>query len=463
MARSLVTIEDLSNQEIEAVFALADEFVAKLGEPGRPHRVRGRLPLAEDVVIATLFFEPSTRTRLSFESAMHRLGGHILTSADPRTSSAVKGETIADTVRVVETYAELIVMRHPWEGAPAVAAEFAEVPIINAGDGSHEHPTQTLCDLYTLRCEKGGLRDLNVVICGDLKHGRTVHSLVYGLARFGARIITYPAKGLELPQHVVRRLRDEFGGTWVRADQIDELPSGWLPGNGIYTVPDQLSLGRGQAESVHEIFARHSPFKTIDAVYVTRPQGERRREGEAGAADYPVVDTSFLKERRYRESRVMHPLPRVSELGYEMDVDSRAIYFKQASYGIPVRMALLAALLRLRPGLLAEGPAAGSAPPHVSRGGLTCGNEACVSNQESERRYLKPKFKLLGGDPLLVRCHYCDHEATVACVGRADRKKYDTHASRVGSIPAEELVLFASESAAREAGFEPYRTPQRAG
>ena len=161
--------------------------------------MRGGLHLADDFILATLFYEASTRTRFSFESAMMRLGGNVLSSADPKTTSAAKGETIADTIRVLENYADAIVIRHPCEGSVRVAADYADVPIINAGDGGHEHPTQTLCDLYTLRREKGTLKNLNVLLWGDLKNGRTVHSLVYGLARFGARIIPCRPKGSACP------------------------------------------------------------------------------------------------------------------------------------------------------------------------------------------------------------------------------------------------------------------------
>src|SRR5262245_40610445 len=202
MPRSVVTIDDLTNDEMEEIFRLADEFLGEMTTPEEPYRIRGRRQTAGKFVLATLFFEASTRTRLSFESAMTRLGGHCLSSSDASQTSAAKGETIADMVRVVSNYADAIVIRHPFEGAARVAADYATVPVINAGDGSHEHPTQTLCDLYTLRAaqaQKGqprsiqSLKNLNVVVWGDLRYGRTVHSLVYALARLHARIIPRPA------------------------------------------------------------------------------------------------------------------------------------------------------------------------------------------------------------------------------------------------------------------------------
>src|SRR6266851_10124370 len=200
----LISIDDLSLPEIERIFSLADEFAAAL-ERGE------KLKAADGLIMATLFYEPSTRTRLSFESAAHRLGGSVISSADMQSSSAAKGETLADTVRVVSGYADLIVVRHPHDGAARVAAEYAACPVINAGDGSREHPTQTLCDLYILRKKKGHLRGLTVAICGDLKFGRTVHSLIYALARFGANIVAVPNRGMDVPDYVLARLKAERG------------------------------------------------------------------------------------------------------------------------------------------------------------------------------------------------------------------------------------------------------------
>src|SRR5258707_5244053 len=198
----VVSIEDLDTSEIERVFTLADEFVEAL-EGG------GQITTASGLVMATLFYEPATRTRLSFESAMHRLGGAVISSADMHSSSASKGESLADTVRVVSSYADMIVVRHPYDGAARVASDYSPVPVINAGDGSREHPTQTLCDLYVLRRKKGRLRGLTVAICGDLKFGRTVHSLIYALARFGANIVMVPFGGMAVPDYVLERIAAE--------------------------------------------------------------------------------------------------------------------------------------------------------------------------------------------------------------------------------------------------------------
>src|SRR5579872_4658846 len=226
----VVSIEDLAIDEIERIFALADEFSEALRTGHAP-------ALASGLIMATLFYEPSTRTRLSFESAMHRLGGAVISSADMQASSAAKGESLADTVRVVSGYADLIVLRHPHDGAARVAAEYAPCPIINAGDGSREHPTQTLCDLYILRKKKGHLRGLTVALCGDLKFGRTVHSLIYALARFGANILAVPTAGMDVPDYVLARLAAERNYKFSSVT-IDELKTSFAGGlDALYLTP----------------------------------------------------------------------------------------------------------------------------------------------------------------------------------------------------------------------------------
>src|ERR1043166_6162808 len=198
--RNLLSIADLTNDEIEQIFELADSA---------PRLATDKTAAGQ--IMATLFYEPSTRTRLSFESAMHRLGGSVISCSDMKSSSAAKGESLADTAKVVSSYADVLVVRHYWDGAVQAMAEHADVPVINAGGGAREHPTQTLCDLYTLRKEKGDLRGLTVVVCGDLKNGRTIHSLVFALARFGANVVTLAANGMALPQYAIERLEREYG------------------------------------------------------------------------------------------------------------------------------------------------------------------------------------------------------------------------------------------------------------
>jgi len=193
--RSIISIDSLTSNEIEAIFTLADEMANMMANP---------LNLCQGKVMATLFYEPSTRTRLSFESAMHRLGGNVISMASADSSSSTKGETIADTARVIGSYADIMVIRHPWEGAAQVAAEYAGIPVINGGDGNHEHPTQTICDLYTIKKERKNINGLNIALCGDLKNGRTVHSLAYALARMGANIIHTPTCIKEIKEGIRR-------------------------------------------------------------------------------------------------------------------------------------------------------------------------------------------------------------------------------------------------------------------
>src|SRR5271163_5096534 len=271
----VVSIEDLGLAEIERIFTLADGFATALENAER-------LTVADGLIMATLFYEPSTRTRLSFESAMHRLGGAVISSADMHASSASKGESLADTVRVVSTYADLIVVRHPYDGAARVAAEYASVPIINAGDGSREHPTQTLCDLYVLRRKKGHLKGLTVALCGDLKFGRTVHSLIYALARFGANIVAVPTSGMDVPSYVLERLAAErnYSFSTVTMDELKSLAGGL---DALYltpSAPHQMALFTGD-EALRKIPVGEPPA-ALDAFYITRLQKERMSGKEAG-------------------------------------------------------------------------------------------------------------------------------------------------------------------------------------
>ena len=272
---------------------------------------------------------------------MLRLGGETITSADPATSSAAKGESIADSVRVIANYADVIVIRHPRDGAARLAADYSPIPVINGGDGSHEHPTQTLCDLFTLKSKNKRLKNLKVAISGDLKGSRTIHSFVYALARFGATIMPMPAKGMGLPEHVERRLREEFGSqiVSVRKGGGDDTSIDVL-----YVTPEephQQSLFSGpEIDLGADVIAQK-----IDAVYVTRFQKERWADKDQ---PYPKIDKTFLKQPKYADASVLHPLPRVGELDVALDSDSRAVYFQQAAYGVPVRMALISLLLGLK-------------------------------------------------------------------------------------------------------------------
>src|SRR3989475_4643373 len=285
VTRHVVSINDLTNKEIEQVFEMAQAYLAELSDKSLPYRIGRSTNVGAKSILATLFYEPSTRTRLSFESAMLRLGGENITSADPATSSAAKGESPADSVRVISNYADIIVMRHPKDGAARLAADYSSVPVINGGDGSHEHPTQTLCDLFTLKKKNKNLKNLKVAISGDLKGSRTIHSFVYALARFGATIVPMPSPGMELPEHVCRRLEEEFRCKFDSGDgSIGAL----------YHTPDephQPALFPGPdfefSFKSYNSAAEKVRKQKIAAVYVTRFQKERWTEKQQA---YPRID-----------------------------------------------------------------------------------------------------------------------------------------------------------------------------
>ena len=456
--RNLVTIDDLSNGEIEALFSLADEMA------NSPNEQAG---LCQGKIMASLFFEPSTRTRLSFEAGMLRLGGRVITAVDIGASSLAKGESIADMARVVGSYADIIVIRHPWEGAARVVADYAGIPVINAGDGSHEHPTQTLCDLYTIRKERQTIKGLRIALWGDLKHGRTVHSLIYALARFGATILFCPGPRLEMPEHVLRRLSTEYKGELKRCGALNqELEKRLFPIDAIYLTPSSPH----QLAMLPDISIRVELKAGVDALYVTRLQKERQAptvEEQELKKGYPVVDKKLLKGKEFKKTLVMHPLPRVDELTHEVDADPRSMYFKQAAYGMPVRMALLALLLGAKEVTIPEEEDSFirkvDYPVYKRDSGVKCPNINCVSNQETELRYIKPEFKIVSREPLTLRCVYCEHELHPQYVAssewhqrKLENKKYhsaDSHFAR--KIKPENLIIFASENEAQAQQFKP--------
>lgn len=466
MVRHLITIDDLSEKEILGIFDLADSYLASMTHADRPWRIRGGRKDADQFQLATLFYEASTRTRFSFESAMGRLGGQVLSSADPKTTSAAKGETLADTIRVVQNYADVVVIRHPAEGAARVVADFAEIPIINAGDGGHEHPTQTLCDLFTLRREKGTLEGLHVALWGDLKNGRTVHSLAFGLARFGARIVSMAAPGFELPEHVTRRLKQDYDCEPITAEAFGQIRHRESPVDAAYIAPQKphqrtlfTSVG---GETAGQLLERAEAGPKLDALYVTRLQKERlvplegHQSGEmtlgtSGSGAYNVVDQKFLVDNLDAKSSVMHPLPRVDELATEIDTDERAVYFKQAAYGVPVRMALLATVLGVRGGILANTPPEHLYPVFGART-TVCHNPRCITGNEAERRYLRPTFSRLFVDQRCVlRCVYCEHEQTPAWVAISPATAVPNR--DLAHAPVSHAPVFESESDAVSAGF----------
>jgi aspartate carbamoyltransferase len=299
--KDILRTDLISDEELGLILSAAARFERVLDGGGRLNNMEG-------LVLATLFFEPSTRTRLSFETAMQRLGGSVITVADPKTSSAAKGESLADSMRMVEGYADLIVIRHPRKGAAREAAGAVQVPVINGGDGTGQHPTQALLDVYTIQKERGSLEGLTVTLAGDLKNGRTVHSLVYLLARFGVRLRLISPPSLEMPAEITEELRQ--GGADVDAG-------------------DDLAAAMGES----------------DVVYVTRIQRERFEdpaEYERLKGSY-VVDMPMVRQAKPGIT-IMHPLPRVNEIAPEVDAYEGAAYFRQAANGVPIRMALLALL-----------------------------------------------------------------------------------------------------------------------
>lgn len=451
--RNLISIADLTNEEIEEIFSLADSAEQLRADESASGRI-----------MATLFYEPSTRTRLSFESAMQRLGGSVISCSDMKSSSTAKGETVADTAKVVCSYADVLVVRHNWDGAVQAMAEHADVPVINAGDGGHEHPTQTLCDLYTLRKEKGALKGLTVVVCGDLKNGRTIHSLVFALARFGANVVTLAANGMELPQYVIERLEREYG-YGLAPVAADDLAAVVTETDALYLTPKQphqLALFTQVDQVIQGRLNTMATGLRYDAFYMTRKQKERMKEG-ANDSKYPTIGKEFLREQRFQDTVVMHPLPRVDELSPEVDKDRRGIYFKQAAYGVPVRMALLKFLFDR----CAEKRSVkkSDATPYESEAfGPRCRNPNCVTLKEPVST--RKRFELFSvGEmgTLILGCMYCDHRFKVQFVGNVKSKRYCSFDNTVAAtlhdwLKNGELAIFDSIKEAEELGYEPFKS-----
>ncbi len=462
LTRHVISINDLTNKEIESVFDLAQTFLKELSDKAIPYRIARGTNLASKSVLATLFYEPSTRTRLSFESAMLRLGGENITSADPNTSSAAKGESLADSVRVISNYADIIVIRHPKDGAARLAAEYSAVPVINGGDGSHEHPTQTLCDLFTLKKKNKELKNLNVAIAGDLKGSRTIHSFVYALARFGAHIVPMAAPGMELPAHVDRRLREEFHCKWgegsigalYRTPDEPHQPA-------LFSSPDfEFNF---QSYNTRAGSPRDKEQKEhLAAVYVTRFQKERWTEKEQS---YPKIDSDFLKEPKFSQASVLHPLPRVGELDASVDSDIRAVYFQQAAYGVPIRMALISLLLGARKGKALprfEGGFEGQRIPAYDQpgsDGIRCANLNCITREPSEAQYVRNKFHLVkSASPRAyrLRCAYCETDIEQFVIASKKNKWFSRDVGiffRTSEQHFNELIAFPDEASAIRSGF----------
>lgn len=303
--RHLISPLDFSVDELQAILDLASDIKSDL--PKYAHACAGKK-------LATLFYEPSTRTRLSHEAAMLNLGGNVLGFSSADSSSASKGETVADTIRMISCYADIVAMRHPKEGAPMVATKYASIPIINAGDGGHEHPTQTLTDLLTIRSESGRLDNLTIGLCGDLKFGRTVHSLIHALARHtNIKFVLISPEELRLPGY-------------MRTD-----------------ILEKQNIPYKEVERMEEAIGE------LDVLYMTRVQKERffNEEDYVRMKDFYILDKAKM-ELAKDTMLVLHPLPRVNEISVDVDDDPRAVYFKQAQYGVYVRMALILTLLEIQ-------------------------------------------------------------------------------------------------------------------
>lgn len=300
--KNLIGIEDFSVEEISELIEVSKDIMSN--KEKYIEKCKGK-------ILATLFFEPSTRTRLSFESAMLSLGGGVLGFSSADSSSTQKGETLADTIKVVSGYSDIIAMRHPKEGAPIVAANNSNVPIINAGDGGHNHPTQTLLDLLTISQEKGRLDNFTIGLCGDLKFGRTVHSLIVALSRYkNIKFVLISPKELKIPEYLKQDILDKNNIEYIETENLEE------------------SIG------------------SLDVLYMTRVQKERflNEEEYVRLKDVYILDKQKL-EKAKKDLCIMHPLPRVNEISTEIDDDPRACYFRQAEYGKYMRMAIILKLL----------------------------------------------------------------------------------------------------------------------
>ena len=302
--RHLMSPLDFTTQELDTILDLAHDI--ELHPTKYAHACEGKK-------LATLFYEASTRTRLSHEAAMLNLGGSVLGFSSADSSSAAKGESVSDTIRTVSCYADIVAMRHPKEGAPMVASSYSSIPIINAGDGGHQHPTQTLTDLLTIRNEKGRLDNLTIGLCGDLKFGRTVHSLIHALVRYtNIKFILISPDELRLPSYIREDVLDKYNIEYQEVERLEDA----LP--------------------------------TLDLLYMTRVQKERffNEEDYVRMKDFYILDKAKMDIAKV-DMLVLHPLPRVNEISVEVDADPRAVYFKQVQYGVYVRMALILTLLNI--------------------------------------------------------------------------------------------------------------------
>ena len=362
----ITTIDDLTNEQIQRIFSVADLM---------KDSVYRRLKPCDGKIMTTAFFEPSTRTRLSFQAAITRLGGEFLDFGDPRISSMTKGESILDTAKMLENYSDVIVVRHSSEGFARFFAEKVNIPVINAGDGAHEHPTQGLIALYTIIREKKS-KNLTVALLGDLLYGRTTHSLAKLLPRFGLSMIFVSQPKLRMPRWVTNRINRQFGL---------EIP----------------------------IFSRlEDIIECVDVLYVTRIQKERfsNQQEYLSLKNSYVISPQLLKKAK-DDLLIMHPLPRTEELPTTIDSDPRAIYFQQAKNSVFVRMAITALVLDCYGKGKQKKKVSLATASHQSINsielGIKCGNPLCISNQLAD---VRPKFLIDKEHPDVLICYYCEHE-----------------------------------------------------
>ena len=359
--RSLISILDFTTEELDQLIATAKDIIV------HPEQYREACKYKK---LATLFFEPSTRTRLSFEAAMLELGGTVLGFSEANSSSAAKGESVADTAKTVSCYADIIAMRHPKEGAPFVASQAATIPVINAGDGGHNHPTQTLADLLTIHREMGRLNDLTIGLCGDLKNGRTVHSLIEAMSRYtGIKFVLISPKELRIPGHIR------------------------------YNVFENQGIAYTEVESLEEAMPQ------LDVLYMTRIQRERFDD----PYEYERLKDSYIlnveKMQLAKEKMcVLHPLPRVNEISVKVDDDPRAAYFRQALNGKYMRMALILKLLKEAQ----ENPEKDVLDVSDLETNRVCTNPKCISQTEQE---LPQLFRCTDKAADIHRCIYCEQRA----------------------------------------------------
>ena len=358
--RNLLDIMDLSVKELDDLIHTALD-ISKDPEKYAECCKRKKL--------ATLFFEPSTRTRLSFEAAMYELGGHVIGFSEASSSSVSKGESVADTVKVVSNYADIIAMRHPKDGAALVAIRNARVPVINAGDGGHHHPTQTLADLLTIYREKGSFEGLTIGLCGDLKYGRTVHSLVYAMSRYKeVKFVFISPKELSFPKYIITDVLDKKGIPYSETASLEDA------------IPE------------------------LDILYMTRIQRERfedKDEYERLKDSYVLTPEKLVTAKK--DMAILHPLPRVNEISVAVDDDPRAKYFEQTLNGKYMRMTLILKLL----GLDGSKEEPKESVKSIFLEGLKCPNNRCISKTEQE---LKQEFYAVDERKVIYRCIYCDTE-----------------------------------------------------